>query len=158
MRTFDNLIIGFGKGGKTLAAQLAKQGQSTLMAEKSPRMYGGTCINVACLPTKSLENSARNSVIQGGDEQARQLHFYQAIEEKRRLTSILRKKNYDKLTSAGVEVIDGEASFLDDHHVRISTGDKEEIIEAQRIFINTGAKPFVRPLSAFRLPDWMPTV
>ena len=51
MRTFDNLIIGFGKGGKTLAAQLAKQGQSTLMAEKSPRMYGGSCINVACLPT-----------------------------------------------------------------------------------------------------------
>ena len=150
MRTFDNLIIGFGKGGKTLAAQLAKQGQSTLMAEKSPRMYGGTCINVACLPTKSLENSARQSVIQGGDEQARQLHFYQAIEEKRRLTSMLRKKNYDKLTSVGVEVIDGEASFMDDHHVRINTGDKEEIIEAQRIFINTGAKPFVPDIAGLK--------
>lgn len=150
MRTFDNLIIGFGKGGKTLAAQLAKQGQSTLVAEKSPMMYGGTCINVACLPTKSLENSARNSVIQGGDEQARQLHFYQAIEEKRRLTSILRKKNYDKLTSVGVEVIDGEASFMDDHHIRINTGDKEEIIEAQRIFINTGAKPFVPDIAGLK--------
>lgn len=150
MRTFDNLIIGFGKGGKTLAAQLAKQGQSTLVAEKSVRMYGGSCINIACLPTKSLENSARNSVIQGGDEQARQLHFYQAIEEKRRLTSMLRKKNYDKLISAGVEVIDGEASFLDDHHVRIRTNDKEEIIEARRIFINTGAKPVVPDIAGLK--------
>ncbi len=61
MKTFDNLIIGFGKGGKTLAGSLAKQGQSTALVEKSPMMYGGTCINVACLPTKSLENSARHS-------------------------------------------------------------------------------------------------
>ncbi|MFQ8581824.1 MAG: FAD-dependent oxidoreductase [Holdemania massiliensis] len=59
-------------------------------------------------------------------------------------------KNYDKLTSVGVEVIDGEASFLDDHHVRISTGDKEEIIEAQRIFINTGAKPFVPDIAGLK--------
>ena len=66
MKTYDNLIIGFGKGGKTLAASLAKAGQRTALIEKSPLMYGGTCINVACLPTKSLENSARQSAIQGG--------------------------------------------------------------------------------------------
>lgn len=78
MKTYDNLIIGFGKGGKTLAASLAKAGQRTALVEKSPLMYGGTCINVACLPTKSLENSARQSAIQGGDDAARQLHFRQA--------------------------------------------------------------------------------
>ena len=83
MKTYDNLIIGFGKGGKTLAASLAKAGQRTALIEKSPLMYGGTCINVACLPTKSLENSARQSAIQGGDDAARQQHFRQAIEEKR---------------------------------------------------------------------------
>ena len=48
MKTYDNLIIGFGKGGKTLAASLAKAGQRTALIEKSPLMYGGTCINVAC--------------------------------------------------------------------------------------------------------------
>ena len=143
MKTYDNLIIGFGKGGKTLAASLAKAGQRTALVEKSPLMYGGTCINVACLPTKSLENSARQSAIQGGDDAARQLHFQQAIEEKRRLTAMLRKKNYDKLVSSGVEVMDGEASFLDDHHVQVLTKEGPEILEAHRIFINTGAKPFV---------------
>ena len=106
-------------------------------------MYGGTCINVACLPTKSLENSARQSAIQGGDDAARQQHFRQAIEEKRRLTAMLRKKNYDKLAAAGVEILDGEASFADDHHVRVQMKEGEELLEARRIFINTGAKPFV---------------
>ena len=143
MKTYDNLIIGFGKGGKTLAASLAKAGQRTALIEKSPLMYGGTCINVACLPTKSLENSARQSAIQGGDDAARQQHFRQAIEEKRRLTAMLRKKNYDKLAAAGVEIIDGEALFADDHHVRVQMKEGEELLEARRIFINTGAKPFV---------------
>ena len=56
---------------------------------------------------------------------------------------MLRKKNYDKLVSSGVEVMDGEASFLDDHHVQVLTKEGPEILEAHRIFINTGAKPFV---------------
>ena len=151
MRTFDNLIIGFGKGGKTLAAQLAKQGQSTLMAEKSPRMYGGTCINVACLPTKSLENSARQSVIQGGDEQARQLHFYQAIEEKRRLTSMLRKKNYDKLDSSpNITVMDGTASFVSPHVVEVVNGEERFRVEGELIFINTGSSAFVPPIEGLK--------
>ena len=55
---YENIIIGFGKGGKTLAGTLAAAGQSTALIEKDPGMYGGTCINVACIPTKSLENSA----------------------------------------------------------------------------------------------------
>ena len=47
MRKVDALIIGFGKGGKTLAGTLAGKGQTVVVVEKSPKMYGGTCINVA---------------------------------------------------------------------------------------------------------------
>lgn len=49
---FDALIIGLGKGGKTLAPYLAKQGLKVAVVEQSPSMYGGTCINVGCIPTK----------------------------------------------------------------------------------------------------------
>ncbi|MFQ8581825.1 MAG: hypothetical protein ACLSA6_04425 [Holdemania massiliensis] len=70
-RTFDNLIIA-SQRRKTLATSWPRTkhayGREILM------MYGGMH-NVACLLTKSLKNSARNSVIQGGDEQARQLHL-----------------------------------------------------------------------------------
>ncbi|PTG42939.1 dihydrolipoamide dehydrogenase, partial [Staphylococcus cohnii] len=42
---YDLLIIGFGKGGKTLAKFASGQGKSVAVVEKSQKMYGGTCIN-----------------------------------------------------------------------------------------------------------------
>ena len=58
MKQVDAAIIGFGKGGKTLAGALAGAGKTVALVEQSPKMYGGTCINVACIPTKSLVRSA----------------------------------------------------------------------------------------------------
>ena len=46
MKHFSNIIIGFGKAGKTLAGTLAKHGEEVLIIEKDPNMYGGPCINV----------------------------------------------------------------------------------------------------------------
>ena len=58
-------IIGFGKGGKTLAGALAAAGQRVILIERSEKMYGGTCINVACIPSKSLHHSAGLSAAHG---------------------------------------------------------------------------------------------
>ena len=57
MKKYDAIIIGFGKAGKTLAGFLAGKGQKVALIEKSDKMYGGTCINVGCIPSKSLVNS-----------------------------------------------------------------------------------------------------
>ena len=54
MNKYKNIIIGFGKGGKTLAKEIAMRGEEVLMIEESELMYGGTCINVGCIPSKSL--------------------------------------------------------------------------------------------------------
>ena len=51
MEKYQNIVIGFGKGGKTLAKALASKGESVLVVEKSTRMYGGTCINIGCIPS-----------------------------------------------------------------------------------------------------------
>src|SRR5688500_13523343 len=83
---YKNLVIGFGKGGKTLAAYLASQGEDVAVVEKSEMMYGGTCINIACIPTKSLITNAEKNVPYG-----------KAIGIKNGLTSFLRQKNYDNL-------------------------------------------------------------
>ena len=61
LKEYEHIIIGFGKGGKTLAAALAKKGFQVALIERSDKMFGGTCPNVACLPTKFLENRARLS-------------------------------------------------------------------------------------------------
>ena len=59
--TTDALIIGFGKGGKTLADKLSAAGRKVVVAEASADMYGGTCINIGCLPSKSLILSAEQA-------------------------------------------------------------------------------------------------
>ncbi|MEG2578168.1 MAG: FAD-dependent oxidoreductase, partial [Glutamicibacter sp.] len=56
----DAIVIGWGKGGKTLAGTLAKAGQRVAVIEQSSQMYGGTCINIGCVPTKALIHDAES--------------------------------------------------------------------------------------------------
>ena len=53
-KNYDALVVGWGKAGKTIAQKLALRGQKVALVEASPAMYGGTCINIACVPTKKL--------------------------------------------------------------------------------------------------------
>jgi len=150
-KNFENIIIGFGKGGKTLASALVSAGQTTALIEKDPNMYGGTCINVACIPSKSLENSARLSAAIGGDFEEKSERYAVAIAEKRRVTGMLRKKNYDKAVMAGVSVLTGTASFADSHTVKVSYEDgTSEELTGERIFINTGSRPFIPPIPGLK--------
>lgn len=132
---YDALIIGFGKGGKTLAAYLAKEGWQVAVIEKSPLMYGGTCINIACIPTKSLVHSAETHV-----------PYNEAIHEKNRLVTSLRQRNYDMVDQLpSATVITGTATFVSPRQVSVllaNTGE-EVLIEAEKIIINTGAKPVI---------------
>ena len=54
---FEFAVVGGGKGGKTLAAKMATAGRRVVMIEKG--MIGGSCINVACIPTKTLVKTAK---------------------------------------------------------------------------------------------------
>ena len=65
MKKYDAVIIGFGKGGKTLAGKLAGEGKAVALIEKSDKMYGGTCINVGCIPSKSLVRSSQMTEAKG---------------------------------------------------------------------------------------------
>lgn len=138
----DALIIGFGKGGKTLAPYLAAQGLKVIVAEKSPLMYGGTCINVGCIPTKALAHDAQLlSQREGLSREARREAYAQAVRDKDALVSLLRAKNFDNVNGRpGATVLTGEASFLNPHEVRVETQEGAWIVEADRIFINTGAR------------------
>ena len=135
IQRYENLIIGFGKGGKTLAAYLAKHGQQVALIERSEEMYGGGCINIACIPTKSLIASAENEV-----------PYEKAYKVKNQLTSFLRKKNFDNIDELErATVITGDAAFVSPHEVivKLQSGNEEWLLSADRIFINTGSEPFV---------------
>ena len=63
MKRYDAIIIGFGKGGKLLAVELANRNWKVAVIERSPDMYGGTCINVGCIPTKTMINESIKTTI-----------------------------------------------------------------------------------------------
>lgn len=147
MKKFDAVIIGFGKGGKTLAGALAAAGKTVALAERSDKMYGGTCINVACIPTKALNHSAALSAAMGGDFDEKAARYRAAIAEKRALTAKLRQKNYDKLASnPKITVLQGAARFTGPHTVSVSGPQGIQELWGENLFINTGARPFVPPI------------
>lgn len=123
-----HLIIGFGKAGKTLAKTLGERGEQVILVEQSPAMYGGTCINIGCIPSKKLKFLA-----QKGSE------FHQAINAKNTLTNALNQANFEMLDKV-VKVVTGTAKFVDNHSVSVKTADETLLINADYIYINTGAK------------------
>ena len=91
MKQYDDIIIGFGKGGKTLAAELARQGHKVAMIERSDKMYGGTCINIGCIPTKTLVHAAK--LAPHGVSWTDQKNYYaQAISKRRTCLPITPKE------------------------------------------------------------------
>ena len=135
MLTYDLIVIGFGKAGKTLAAKMAAQGKKVALIERSKAMYGGTCINIACIPTKTLLVAAEKG-----------LAFDQVMAEKNAVTSRLNGKNYAAISGAGVDIIDAEAHFLSNKVIEITAGDEKEEMTAETIVINTGAVSNVLPI------------
>lgn len=152
MKNYQAIVIGFGKGGKTLAGYLAAKGEKVALVEQSPKMYGGTCINVGCIPTKSLVDSAAISKAKELPTFAEKAAFYRkAVEEKARLTNMLRKKNYALLhDNPNVAIYDGAGSFVSPHEVKIVSGETETLIYGEKIFINTGSSALIPPIQGLK--------
>lgn len=145
VKRYDAVIIGFGKGGKTLAGYLAGQGRQVAMIEKSSAMYGGTCINVGCIPTKSLVDSAQRIQLRALDSFEEKAIFYkEAVARKRTLVGMLRGKNYHMLAdNKAITIYRGIGSFVNDHEVQVVSEDGKEILYGEQIFINTGSEAVV---------------
>ncbi|EBL5610457.1 pyridine nucleotide-disulfide oxidoreductase, partial [Salmonella enterica subsp. enterica serovar Typhimurium] len=130
MNQYQAIVIGFGKAGKTLAATLAKTGWRVAIIEQSNTMYGGTCINIGCIPTKTLVHDAEL-----------QHDFAAAMQRKTSVVSFLRDKNFHNLADLeNVDVIEGRAEFIDNHTVRVVQPTGEVELSGEKIFINTGAQ------------------
>lgn len=148
MKKYDAVIIGFGKGGKTLAAELAQHQRSVALVERSDKMYGGTCINIGCIPTKALIHSA--ALASAGhplnfDQQ--RAYYREAVASKTALVGQLRDKNYHKLADNPlIDVYTGEGRFLSPQIVEVKTAEGTLEIGGEHIVINTGAETALPPI------------
>lgn len=145
MKKYDAIIIGFGKAGKTLAGFLAGKGQNVALIEKSDKMYGGTCINVGCIPSKSLVNSVErleNKDLSTFTE--RKDYYEKSVDKKEALITALRGKNYEMLASKeNIDIYNGKGSFVSNKIVNIEKNGENIQIEGEKIFINTGSETII---------------
>lgn len=148
---FDLIVIGWGKAGKTVAKKAAAAKKTVAIIEQSPQMYGGTCINIACLPTKSMVHAAhihaQHALVDAhGIEQTdsawdRHSAAYMAAQQHRaRFVAALNEKNYHLLADEPtVTVFDGTARFTGPQSVEV-TGESGTVqLTGEHIIINTGA-------------------
>lgn len=135
MKKFDLIILGFGKGGKTLAKYASSQGQKVAVIEKSKAMYGGTCINIGCIPSKTL---VHEGLVHGS--------FEEAFSRKKEVVTALNNKNYKNLADdKNIEVLDYTARFKSNNEIALfnERGESLETITAENIVINTGAESVI---------------
>ena len=159
MKKYDAVIIGFGKGGKTLAGFLAGKGQNVALIEKSDKMYGGTCINVGCIPSKKLVNSTKVLKNKGLDNiEAKEKFYAESVDNKNALIGALRGKNYEMLASKDtVTVYDGTGSFVSKNVVNIESNGENIQIEGEKIFINTGSTTIIPNIKGVKESNYVYT-
>ncbi|MGZ0153618.1 FAD-dependent oxidoreductase [Kribbella sp. WER1] len=143
----DLLVVGWGKAGKTLARRCALSGRSVALVEQDPAMYGGTCINVACVPTKDLVVSAEAR--RPSDDPAE--YFAAAVADRDVLIGTLNAANHAMLDGLAT-LIDGRARFTGPKEVTVDTADGEVVVTAPTIVIGTGATPTRPDLPGIDLP------
>ena len=142
MDTFDFLILGAGASAFAAAIKANDLDAKTAMV-KGPLPLGGTCVNVGCVPSKSLVRAAelvhlaRTNPRPGVRLSLAQLDFAEVIRSEWLLVDALRHQKYELVMqqAQNVTVLEGSAEFLDPQRVRV--GAKE--IRAERILIATGS-------------------
>jgi len=156
-QTYDAIVIGTGQSGPALAARLTREGLKTAVIER--KLFGGTCVNVGCIPTKALVASARAAYMarRGAD-------FGVVIDGTIKVDMKQVKARKDAIVSqsnqgvtnwvknmANCTVYEGHARFEDAHTVRVNGG----LLEGEKIFINTGARAFVPDMPGLNEVDYL---
>lgn len=143
--TYDAIVIGTGQAGPPLAVRLGNAGRRTAIIER--KLIGGTCVNVGCIPTKTLIASARAAHV------ARRAADFGVVLDapvrvdmakvKARKDEIVRQSNAGVtqwlLDAPNVSLLEGHARFEGPHSVRVG----ERLLEAPQIFINVGGRASV---------------
>ena len=143
----DILVVGFGKGGKAVAGAMARLGKDVVIVEQSDQMYGGTCPNVGCVPTKALVHRSGN---RRPSDPPREW-YERAVGEVHAITSLFRKGNLEGMESLDTAtVVTGHAEFVDPHTVRVDTGEAPVTVRAEHILINTGSTPVIPDIPGLR--------
>ena len=145
---YDAIIIGTGQSGPSLADRLTTAGMKTAIIERDK--FGGTCVNVGCIPTKTLVASARVAYMmrRGSDfgvmvDGPIQVDMQKV---KARKDAVVGRSNTGVTNwlheMPNATVYKGHGRFEEPHAVRVNG----EVLKADKIFVNTGGRAFIPDL------------
>ncbi|SHE96872.1 Pyruvate/2-oxoglutarate dehydrogenase complex, dihydrolipoamide dehydrogenase (E3) component [Kaistia soli DSM 19436] len=156
-RRFDAIVIGGGQAGIPLAGRLSAAGMSVALIER--KLIGGTCVNTGCTPTKTLVASAEaiHTARRGAD-----YGFTVTGDIRVDLKAVMARKDAVVAKSqaslsawiggmANCTLIEGHARFESARTVRVG----DELLEAERIFINTGGRALVPDMPGVDSVDFL---
>lgn len=142
----DLLVVGGGKAGKTLAMDTARAGGRVVMVERG--MIGGTCINVACIPTKTLVTTARLARRAGSADTlglrlgTPRIDLELLRSHKQGVVSDMVQLNHQQFLDSGMDFALGTARFVAERTVAIDLNDGgRRVVRGADVVINTGTKP-----------------
>jgi pyruvate/2-oxoglutarate dehydrogenase complex dihydrolipoamide dehydrogenase (E3) component len=152
MKEFDAIIIGAGQAGPSLAAKLVNAGMKVAIVER--HLFGGTCVNTGCMPTKAMVASARSAYMARraadygvGIDGSVTVDMKKVIERK---NDIVGRKNHEApqwmTEMKNLTVFKGHAMFEDSQTVNVG----EQKLRAKKIFINVGGRAFVPPMPGLK--------
>ena len=145
---FDAIIVGAGQAGPPLAARLSKAGQKVAFIER--HLFGGTCVNTGCTPTKAMvasayaAHTARRAAEYGVTTGAEVGVNMKAVIARREKIVAPSREGVEKSLrdDANITVFRGTASFTSATTMRAG----EDLLEAPQIFLNVGARATVPDL------------
>jgi pyruvate/2-oxoglutarate dehydrogenase complex dihydrolipoamide dehydrogenase (E3) component len=142
---YEVLIIGSGEAGKYIAWTMGKASHRTAVVER--KLIGGSCPNIACLPSKNMIHSAKvASFAQRGKEfgldfDALRIDMAGVQRRKKNMVQDLIEIHLDRYKSSGAELIMGTARFVAPRTVEVSLNDGgTRLISGERVFLNLGTR------------------
>ena len=151
MQSYDLIVIGSGPAGQRAAIQAAKTGKKVALIEKRD-VVGGVCVNTGTIPSKTM----REAVMHLSGYQYQNLYgINYRVKERITMDDLLFRVQHvirtevdvtrAQLTRNNIEVINGEASFVDSTHVEVASMRGQFTLEAPYVIIATGTKPSASP-------------
>ena len=147
---FDVTVIGGGPGGYVCAIRLSQLGLKTACVE-SRGSLGGTCLNVGCIPSKSLLNlsenfhKAKNFEKIGIEVGEVKLNLSKMMKKKENAVSVLTKGIEFLFKKNKVTYLKGRGSFKSTNEISVFSDNKEIIIQTDKTIISTGSEPISIP-------------
>jgi dihydrolipoamide dehydrogenase len=144
----DVAVIGAGPGGYVAAIKAAQLGKTVALIER--KQLGGTCLNVGCIPTKTLLSGAHvmqevmHAAEYGIQTGPVSIDFPKMKARKERVIENLRKSLEGLLRSNGIRIVRGSAEFLSPREIKVR-GEDNVVLYAEKTIIATGSEPLDIP-------------